>query len=145
MAQCKLDHLTCSLWRLCLSCLQDQAVSAASALLSAAHHAALPLHELACAALAMLEARARPLRPSPHTNAATATMPLMKGWLLASTHLLGDIFTALSEAGSLAAVAEPATAMLSSTVMSLGALPISQQVRWQKWFGKSLAPCTEDA
>jgi len=116
----------------CLSCaLQDQAVSAASALLSAAHHDALPLHVLAFAALAMLDARARSLSSAAGTDATATASPQTEGWLQDSIQLLGDVLTALSEAGTLDAVAEPATALLCSTALSLAALPDKDQVRWQ--------------
>ena len=125
--------------------MQDSAVSAASALLAAAHHDALPLHELACAALAMLEARARSLISAAGTDAIATASPQTEGWLQDSIQLLDDVLTALSEAGSLAAVAEPATALLCSTVMSLAALPATHQVRGQLPCGKMWLLTSSDA
>ena len=77
----------------------------------------------------MLEDRARSLRTTASTDAAATASPQTEGWLQDSTQLLTDIVTAITEAGTLAAVAEPAVKMLCSTVTSLAALPTAQQVR----------------
>ena len=119
-----------------ISVREGYAVTAASALLSAAPHDALPVHELACAALAMLETQVRSLCSTARTDAAAAgaatagvASPAVLGWLQDTLQLLGDIFSSLAEAGELAAIAEPAAAMLCSTIMLLSTLPATQQVR----------------
>ena len=119
-----------------ISVRKGYAVTAASALLSAARHDALPVHELACAALAMLETRVRLLCSTARADAAAGAAaaaavasPAVQGWLQATLQLLGDMFSFLAEEGTLTAIAEPATASLCSAIVLLSALPATQQVR----------------
>ena len=105
------------------------AVDAAHTLLSVADHDALPLHELACAALAMVEDRTQgsctaASADPPASNSASPTP-----WLQRTAELLRKALVALAETGSLAAVAERAAASVCRAVASMSALPATEQVR----------------
>jgi hypothetical protein len=89
----------------------------------------LPLHDLPCAALAMLESRTQAVHAAASAGPATPGSAPSPSWLQQTAQLLRDALVALAETGSLAAVANRAVASVCSAIASLSALPATQQVR----------------
>ena len=109
------------------SLVQDTAVEAAHALLSAADHDALSIIKLACAAAALLESRTQAQRAAP-TEPAGPGSDGPPPWLQHTAQLLRQALAVLAETGSLAAIAERVAASVCSAVLSLSALSATQQV-----------------